>query len=447
MSNTATILIVDDTRSGRETLEILLMSPAYELAFASSGIEALEKAAALTPDLILLDVMMPGMDGFEVCRRLRVNPQLAEVPIVMVTALDDRYSRLEGLKAGADDFLSKPLDRAELRARVGTITRLNRYRRLHAERAKFERLIDLSPDGILIVDESDTIRLANRAMRRILQMPRQQHLVGESISPLIASGWLEHAQSRLARLRSDSDQTLRLEMAMTRSDGSAVPVEVNAGRVSWEDEAAIQIIVRNITARKEAERQIRALNDELLLAYDATLEGWTRALELRDKETEGHTQRVTNMTMRLADVMGIPKRELTHIRRGALLHDIGKLGIPDNILLKPGPLTQDEWAIMRLHPVYAYEWLVSIAYLRPALDIPYCHHEKWDGTGYPRGLKGNNIPLPARMFAVVDIWDALRSERPYRASWPEKRVRDYICSIAGSHLDPDVVDAFMTISA
>jgi HD-GYP domain-containing protein (c-di-GMP phosphodiesterase class II) len=189
-------------------------------------------------------------------------------------------------------------------------------------------------------------------------------------------------------------------------------------------------------------QNLQRSNAELTAAYDATIEGWSRALDLRDKETEGHTQRVTEMSVRLARMMGITGADLTNVRRGALLHDIGKLGVPDAILLKPGKLTDEEWSLMRRHPTYAYEWLSPIAFLRPALDIPYCHHEKLDGTGYPRGLKAEQIPLAARIFAAVDIWDALRSDRPYRQGWPEDRVIEHIRSLAGAHLDPAVVDAF-----
>jgi PAS domain S-box-containing protein len=189
--------------------------------------------------------------------------------------------------------------------------------------------------------------------------------------------------------------------------------------------------------------ELQRSNVELTLAYDVTLEGWSRALDLRDRETEGHTQRVTDMTLRLARHMGVREQELVHIHRGALLHDIGKMGIPDSILLKAGPLSKEEWEIMRLHPVYAYELLSPISFLRPSIDIPYCHHEKWDGSGYPRGLRGEQIPLAARLFAVVDVWDALRSDRPYRKAWPEARVREHIRSLAGSHFDPQVVDAFL----
>ncbi|KAF1086566.1 Cyclic di-GMP phosphodiesterase response regulator RpfG [Sporotomaculum syntrophicum] len=189
--------------------------------------------------------------------------------------------------------------------------------------------------------------------------------------------------------------------------------------------------------------ELQRSNVELTLAYNATIEGWAHALDLRDKGTEGHSRRVTEMTMRLARALGMSDAELVHVRRGALLHDIGKMGIPDRILLKPGPLTEEEWTTMYHHPVYAYEMLSSINYLRQALDIPYCHHEKWDGTGYPRGLKGEQIPLAARIFAVVDVWDALTSERPYRSAWPEGKVREHILEQSGKHFDPRVVEVFL----
>lgn len=184
-------------------------------------------------------------------------------------------------------------------------------------------------------------------------------------------------------------------------------------------------------------------NAELSLAYDTTLEGWSRALDLRDKETEGHTERVTDRFVRPARDMGMGETELVHVRRGALLHDIGKMGIPDSILLKPGPLTADELETMRMHPEFAYRLLSPIAYLRPALDIAYCHHEKWDGTGYPRGLKGEEIPLVARIFAVVDVWDALTSHRPYRPAWTKKDALEYVGAQSGKHFDPQVVQIFL----
>ncbi|MEI7643498.1 MAG: HD domain-containing phosphohydrolase [Chloroflexales bacterium] len=186
-------------------------------------------------------------------------------------------------------------------------------------------------------------------------------------------------------------------------------------------------------------------NLDLVRAYDATIEGWSRAMDLRDRETEGHTRRVTELTERLARAMKIDEAEIVHIRRGALLHDMGKMGVPDAILLKPGKLTEEEWVIMRQHPQHAYDMLAPISYLRTALDIPYYHHEKWDGTGYPHGLKGEQIPLAARLFAVADVWDALRSDRPYRQGWPEATVHTYIRSLAGTHFEPKAVDLFFQV--
>jgi putative two-component system response regulator len=326
MEHRSTILIVDDDPGARDALEALLLTEGYQLNFAHNGPEALVKAASLAPDIILLDIMMPEMDGFEVCQRLRVSPFLAEVPIIMITALDDRDSRLRGIEAGADEFVSKPFDRIELRTRIRTIVRLNRYHQLLQERANLEQM-----------------------------------------------------------------------------------------------------------------------NADLAKAYDDTLKGWSLALELRDHETQGHSERVTGMTMRLAHAMQVSADQLIHIHRGALLHDIGKMGIPDSILRKNGPLSDEEWIIMRKHPTYAYDLLSSITYLRPALDIPYAHHERWDGTGYPRGLKGPEIPLAARIFAVVDVWDALRSSRPYRTAWSEEQVCAYIEEMSYTHFDPDVVKVFLAL--
>jgi len=320
------VLIVDDEYIGRETLQSVLEGEGYELEMAENGLQAIEKAKKLLPDVILLDVMMPGMTGFEVCQRIRNDPQIAEIPIIILTALDDRESLLNALKAGADDFISKPFDRYELRARLMGITRLNRYQKLIQERAK-----------------------------------------------------------------------------------------------------------------------LRDANTQLLSAYEATIEGWSHALDLRDRETEGHSRRVTQLTVKLAQALGISDNEIMHIRRGALLHDMGKIGIPDAILHKPAKLTDEEWKIMRNHPQLAYDMLYPIEYLRPALEIPLTHHEKWDGTGYPRGLKGEEIPIVARLFAVVDVWDALTSDRPYRPAWSPEQALAYIQEQSGKHFDPQVVDLFFKV--
>lgn len=190
---------------------------------------------------------------------------------------------------------------------------------------------------------------------------------------------------------------------------------------------------------------LKRSKQDLKQSYDATLKGWVNALDLRDHETEGHTNRVAKMTLTLARALGAPEEELEHIRRGALLHDIGKMGIPDRILHKPDRLTEEEWEIIRQHPVYAYNLLSQIEYLQPATDIPYCHHEKWDGSGYPRGLKGEEIPLVARIFSVVDVWDALRSDRPYRKAWSEEETVAHLKSERGKYFQPEIVDRFLLL--
>ncbi|HDS74495.1 MAG TPA: response regulator, partial [Firmicutes bacterium] len=290
-----TVLVVDDDEPQRLLLEHLLSRKGYSVASVADGQTALEYTAAIVPDVILLDVILPDMDGFEVCRRIRATESLREVYILMLTGLSDREARLQGFDAGADDFVSKPFDSLELTTRMRAVAKINRFRRL------------------------------------------------------------------------------------------------------------IEVRDRNTV-----------LAEELQKAYNATLEGWSAALELRDHDTQGHTRRVANMTIALASHIGVDEEDKVHIYRGALLHDIGKIGIPDSILHKAGALTDEERELMRQHPIFAYDMLKHITYLRKALEIPYCHHEWWSGEGYPRGISGEEIPLSARVFAVVDVWDALSFNRPYR---------------------------------
>ena len=222
------------------------------------------------------------------------------------------------------------------------------------------------------------------------------------------------------------------------------PLTLDSEHLAFLESLAVQaaIAIDNATLFDDLQRS----HIELTLAYDATLEGWARALDLKSEATERHTVRVTEITMRLARAMGIDEKDQVHMRRGALLHDIGKIAIPDSILLKPGPLTAEEQEIIRRHPVHAFKMLQPIAYLRPALDIPYCHHERWDGDGYPRGLRGEQIPLAARIFAAVDVWDALSAtDRPYRQPLPRDEGRAHIRSLAGNHLDPKVVEEFLKL--
>ncbi len=223
--------------------------------------------------------------------------------------------------------------------------------------------------------------------------------------------------------------------------------ELHETRVNASIEAAYSECLHEIVLQKESDlmETMGETDDSLIETYDATITAWAGVLELRDRETEGHSQRVTNLTVQLARFVGMNEEEVLFVKWGALLHDIGKLGIPDAILHKPGDLTSEEYATMRKHPVLAYEMLRHIAFIKPAIDIPYSHHEKWDGTGYPQGLRGEAIPIAARLFAVVDVWDALRSDRPYRRAWGVEKVLDYLRANSGSHFDPRAVSAFIAM--
>jgi HD-GYP domain-containing protein (c-di-GMP phosphodiesterase class II) len=253
---------------------------------------------------------------------------------------------------------------------------------------------------------------------------------------------------RLQRLQNKKEDLFAgqfRQYVLRRRDGSSFPSEFFIVPYELGSEKGFSVFIRDVTEIREAEKQIERSHAELTESYDATLRGWSNALDLRDNETEGHTQRVTDYAMRLAAALDIPEGERIHIYRGALLHDIGKIGIPDRILLKPGPLSPQEWEVMRLHPVHAYNFLSKIPYLQPALDIPHHHHEKWDGSGYPDKLAGAHIPFAARMFALVDVWDALTSDRPYRKAWTAEQARDFIRQQSGIHFDPQIAEVWLAL--
>ncbi|MBE0698944.1 MAG: HD domain-containing protein, partial [Anaerolineaceae bacterium] len=220
--------------------------------------------------------------------------------------------------------------------------------------------------------------------------------------------------------------------------------EINLEWMEFIESMASQVAVA--IHNSEMFETLQRTNHDVVQAYDATIGSWARAMETRGIEDRGHMERVVWWATALGREMGIPESDLVHLRRGAVLHDIGKLALPDNILLKPGVLTGEELIVIRKHPVYAYEWLSSVIYLHPAIDIPYCHHESWDGQGYPRGLKGLQISLSARIFALVDSWDALRTDKPYRRAWPREKAVEYIREMSGIRYDPQVVEAFSKLS-
>jgi PAS domain S-box-containing protein len=445
MITTSKILIADDNPSIREYLNGLLLKGDYELVFSEDGEQALEMARAIEPDLLLLDVMMPKMSGLEVCQQIRQDAVLAEIPIIMITALDDRNSRLQGIRAGADDFISKPFDAQELVARIGTITRLNRYRRLHEERAKFERLVKFSPDGVVILDDDGLILLANPAYIAMADISSENEAVNKPIELFIDPADGVQLHLKLAEMFSGRQDTIRFETVMRRPQGTQIPIEIHASLTQWEDGQAAQLIMHDISQRKQSEQKLKKAHQELTDAYNATIEGWAQTLELRDIETAGHSRRVTEWAVKLAQLMDFKGEELNDFLRGATLHDIGKIGIPDSILMKPDRLTEAEMTLMRQHTRYAFKVLSNVGFTGPVVDIPHYHHERWDGTGYPEGLKGEEIPLSARIFAVVDVWDALSSDRPYRPAWPNSKVMAYIQEESGKHFDPAVVEAFLEL--
>ena len=309
---------------------------------------------------------------------------------------------------------------------------------------------DISVEGLPLADVLDEFKGTELVLRSILQgtMPSfQLERVGRDL-PDGSIHYLTFHVLPLDENQLDAGLLLLVEnVTQFGQIGQALIQRRNETRLMQDEltDAYDELKRLTMAGRKSTQQALESAYLDLREAYDRTIEGWVRALDLRDRETETHTLRVTDMTVRLARAMGISKSEIVHIRRGALLHDIGKMGIPDSILNKLDELTSSDWDIIKKHPEYAYEMLSPITYLLPALNIPYCHHEKWDGTGYPRELKGEEIPLSARIFAVVDVWDALRSNRPYRGGWPEQEVLDYIRSLSGTHFDPKVVDIFFKL--
>jgi len=273
----------------------------------------------------------------------------------------------------------------------------------------------------------------------------------EDQEPIFLSDWTDEDVSASERAVCEArDLRSILYVPLVVSDDSVGAFIVGTvGRTHAFDERDVDLCralshgISLALANARLYESVKRSHDDLERAYDATLEGWSLALEMRDDETRGHAHRVSTLSAELARAVGMPEESVVHVRRGALLHDIGKMVVPDAILHKPGPLTDDELAVVRQHPENARAFLAKIDYLRPALDIPYCHHERWDGSGYPQGLAGEDIPLSARVFAVVDTYDALTSDRPYRSAWPAEDAVAHVRSRAGSHFDPAVVERFV----
>lgn len=325
------VLVCDDNPANLQVMADLLKPFGFKLKFASDGPSCIERAASQKADLILLDVQMPGMDGFETCKILKSRPDTSAIPVIFLTAFNETEHKVKGFEAGGVDYIPKPINRDELMARI-------------------------------------------RTHLRLLQLQRSLEQVNQDL-----------------------------------------------------------------------EAKVRERTRQLHEAYHQGIESLARAVELRDQSTGGHSERVAELSVRMARALGFKDEAVENIRHGALLHDFGKIGISDSVLLKKGPLDAFERHEMQNHPQIGYDILKELAYLGAALDIPWCHHEKWDGSGYPRGLKGEAIPLSARLFAVVDVWDALSTDRPYRKALARQECLDTIRSLSGSHFDPELVRIFLEL--
>jgi len=334
------ILVVDDEPVNRELLEDMLIPLGYDVVQASDGVTALQVVKESSPDVILLDVMMPGMDGFEVAGKLKQDDETKFIPIVMVTALKEVEDRIRALKAGANDFLAKPVDRAELQATVGSQVQVKAYHDFMKQHQK------------------------------------------------------------------------ELEMEVARRT-----------------------------------KQIRKAFEKIRNGSLDTIMRLARAAEYKDEDTGAHIVRMSSYSSAIARKMGLGDSVAQWILHAAPMHDIGKIGIPDRILLKPGKLDADEWEIMKQHTVMGARILqgAEAGYLRLAEIIAMTHHEKWDGTGYPHGLQGRKIPLVGRIVAIADVFDALISKRPYKEPFSLDKSIEIIKQGRGNHFDPDVVDAFLGI--
>ncbi|MFW5733757.1 MAG: HD domain-containing phosphohydrolase [Oceanidesulfovibrio sp.] len=470
----ATLLIVEDSRTLALYLEQFFSSEGYEIlgthATAEAALQDMERLSSLReePDLVLMDIVLAGeMDGVEAARVIIERYQSA---VVFLTGVRDVES---AVAVRPHAYLSKPFEMHQARA-VVEIAMQHRSLELELTRKKNElEMLNLTLEQWVRERSEELVRVEREKNAVISGL---KDVVVFSMSPDLEVLWTnapksmlngegagralfgERSESLFSSYNGNGNGCLARKalQSCAPAEGEIVtkdgrhwfshcnPLFDKTGRV-----VKLVQVMMDISERKRSHEEMKKLHDslaeahaELMEAYRHTIEGWARALELKDKETEGHSRRVVNMTLKLAMAMGVEGDELVHVEHGAILHDIGKMGVPDDILLKPGALDEEEWETMRRHPEYAYNWLSSIPYLQPALSIPYCHHERWDGKGYPQGLAGEDIPFAARLFTVVDVWDALISDRPYREAWPKSKAMAYILEQSGKQFDPDVVEAF-----
>lgn len=485
----ARILVVDNESIIAKSIENRLKNAGYTtLGIALSGVEAIQLSSELRPDLILMDIVMDDeFDGIEATARIH---DFLDVPVIYITAHDDEEHLRRATQTEPYGYLIKPIETNELRSTIEVALHKHaveqklkqQVQRLTATRTMDQAILS-QPDllAVLIISLQQIVSSLGVDTARILLLDPtgqrfecaaslgfQEKTEREFQEPL-SEGYprLAAGQGQMVFIPKLIDEDGEMRPSWVESEGfvSYIGLPLKSAeavmgvlelyhRSELAPEAEWLDVLEALAGQVEVAlehfgllEKLHRTNRELVQSYDATIQGWARALELRDQETQGHSQRVTDMTVKLATAMHYPESRLVHIRRGALLHDIGKMGIPDGSLLKPGPLSEAEWEVMRRHPRYAYDLLKGIPFLKEALEIPYCHHEKWDGSGYPRGLIGEEIPLAARIFSVIDVWDALRSARCYRRAWSVEKALNYIREQSGVYFDPQVVEAFLKLFA
>lgn len=451
MDESIHILLIEDDPSHAELIRRAFMSRGNgaRLTIAHTLMDARRAIENTKPTLIIADWRLPDGDSSELLKDGRDSSSL---PVVIMTSYGSEKHAVEAIKAGALDYIVKSsesmadmphiAERAVERWRA--ILNQERMQQALAEsEAQFRLLAENSYDMITRHDPEMVILYISPACRILLGYEPGE-LIGQSIYLLIHPEDAGQIREKLAR-SPFSECTKTLQYRARHKNGGYIWLETTAKTIYDENNTIVeyQATSRDISERMRAESARQRALEDLREAYDRTIEGWVIALDLRDRETEGHTKRVTEMAVNLARELNCSSEDIVNIRRGALLHDMGKMGIPDEILQKPGPLSEAEWEVMRKHPQYAYQMLYNISYLEQALIIPYYHHERWDGSGYPHGLQGEAIPLFARLFAIVDVWDALSSDRPYRKRLPPEDVIRYLEEQAGKLFDPRIVETFL----
>ena len=492
MNKPLRLLIVEDYPDDAELMVMRLEEEGFAPEWQRvENEEDFLKALEDEPELILADWELPQFSGLRALELL--NESGLDIPFILVSGSIGEEAAINALHLGASDYILK--DRSK---RLGQAVRRTldsrRYQQekegaeaeLKRRLAELEVLYNISSSLRYLESLDDLLRSLLRQTLAALNTDTGSiwlaDLNGDKLRMLAASGWftkidppfVEGGEDLVGSTYLDDKPNIISEfvrdprlnkkaLGQTPAGwgGVLVPIHSNKEkigvlvtavtqpRVITEQDVKLIISIAEMAGiavhRIRLFEDLQAASESLFTAYHETIKGWANALELRDQETEGHSERVTEITLELAQKMGIKEEQLIHIYRGSLLHDIGKMGVSDTILLKPESLDDREWEIMRQHPQYAYDLLASIGYLKPALSIPYCHHEKYNGSGYPRGLKGEEIPLEARIFSFFFVYDALTSDRPYRLAWSKKDALEFIKKESGTHFDPQVVKMFLEL--